>query len=420
MAEQASVISGALKRPFAEQVAFFRQKLGNLVPTAKWDDLYKTGHDRGFMVAGAAKADLLTDLAAATDRANSEGKGLEAFRKDFMSIIEKRGWKGYTGDASPAQRAWRTRVIYQTNMATSYAAGRYAQLQEGEFSLWVYHHNDSVSNPRQQHVAWNGVALPPGHAFWQSHYPPSAFGCHCYVSGTNSTAGVSRLGGDPDKTLPEGWDAIDPATGEQVGIGKGWGYAPGASVEKTVRTMAAKTQQWEYTLAKAYMQDVPTSVRDQLARAYRDLPSVADDTRRYAQRILEGRTHLEIQPYRTMGLLTETDVAKVRELLGAEVGGYDFALDQYAPLHIRGGHDDPDVEGPRGQRPIVAEDYARLPEILNNPDQIRRDPKKPEIIWDKRFGNDRQVAIFRPLGKRKTLNLVSMRVYSKAAPRSTS
>lgn len=37
----------ALKRPFAEQVAFFRGKLGNLVPTAKWDELWVPPRKRG-------------------------------------------------------------------------------------------------------------------------------------------------------------------------------------------------------------------------------------------------------------------------------------------------------------------------------------------------------------------------------------
>lgn len=367
MVEQPSVISGALKRPFAEQTAFFRAKLGDLVPTAHWDDLAQAAHDRSFMVAGAAKADLLTDLAVATDRAISEGKGLEAFRKDFMATVERRGWRGFTGDGSPAQRAWRTRVIYQTNCSTSYAAGRYAQLTESDFAFWVYHHNDSVLHPRPQHISWNGVALPPSHPFWLTHYPPSAFGCHCYVSGTNSRAGVSRLGGDPDLALPEGWDAIDPKTGEQVGIGKGWGYAPGASVAAEISKMAAKTQQWDYSLAKAYMQEVPN--RDALAKAYRSLPSVADDARRYAQRILEGRTNLEIQPYRTMGLLTESDVAQVKALKKVEVGGYDYALDKSGVNHIQSGHGE-DGELLRGQSIVTADDYARLPGLLNAPDAV--------------------------------------------------
>ncbi|MBN8717135.1 MAG: hypothetical protein J0I72_03320 [Stenotrophomonas sp.] len=44
------------------------------------------------------------------------------------------------------------------------------------------------------------------------------------------------LGGKPGYTEPPaGWDAIDPKTGEQVGIDKGWGYQPGATVADAVR-----------------------------------------------------------------------------------------------------------------------------------------------------------------------------------------
>ena len=188
------------KQPFAEQVAFFRGKLADLVPTAHWDDLQGAAHDHSFMVAGAAKADLLTDLAAAVDRSLSEGQSLEAFRKDFLKTINQRGWSGFTGDDSPARRAWRTRIIYTTNASTSYHAGRFAQLQAGGFAFWVYHHNDSVTHPRPLHVSWNGITLPPGHPFWRTHYTPNGWGCRCFVTG-------SRQAGT-DVPLPEGWDSI--------------------------------------------------------------------------------------------------------------------------------------------------------------------------------------------------------------------
>ncbi|WP_438438896.1 PBECR2 nuclease fold domain-containing protein [Hydrogenophilus thermoluteolus] len=222
-------LSAVLRQPFAEQAAFFRGKLGNLVPTAKWDDLWKSQHDRAFMVAGAAKADLLADLAEAVDEAIADGDTLDKFRQRFGEIVQKHGWHGWTGEDSKAGRAWRTRIIYQTNLATSYAAGRLAQLRQAGFKYWVYKHS-GAEHPRLQHKAWHGLTLPADHPFWQAHYPPNGWGCGCRVVGANGPAGAKLLGGDPSyDTPPPGWDAIDRRTGEPPGIDKGWGYMPGAT-----------------------------------------------------------------------------------------------------------------------------------------------------------------------------------------------
>lgn len=233
-----AALRAALRQPFPEQVAAFRLRLGNLVPTARWDDLWQAQHDRAFMVAGAVKADLLADLGRAVDRAISDGTGLDAFRRDFRAIVGRHGWHGWTGEGSVAGEAWRTRVIYRTNLRTSYMAGRRAQLVEGNFKYWVYLHS-GAEHPRLQHLVWNGIALPPDHPFWEVAFPPNGWGCGCRVRGANSEAGVRRLRGDPDKALPEGWHQIDPKTGAPQGIGKGWAYAPGASASETI-TLAAR------------------------------------------------------------------------------------------------------------------------------------------------------------------------------------
>lgn len=403
-------IAGILKRPFAEQVAFFRAKLARLVPTARWTDMLRAAHDKGFMVAGAQSADLLADLAAAVSRAVVEGVGIDAFRRDFAAAVAKAGWS-YTGDFN-----WRTRTIYRTNIATSYAAGRLAQLRAGGFAWYLYKHGDSLV-PRPQHLAWDGLVLPSTHEFWQAHYPPSAWGCSCRVVGLRDPEDARSLGGDPAKPLPRDWDTIDPKTGAPVGVGKGWDYVPGDTVSDTVAQMAAKTQQWDYVLAKAYMQGVPDGVRDRLAQAYRALTSVANDTRLYAQKILEGRTNLDIPPYRTLGLATRDQVMRINAAIDADVTAFDFSLDQYAPLHIFKEHGDPKVETSRGQRAVVAGDYARLPQIINDADRMSFDGG--EVLMEKTFGEERQVAVFAPLGKRRTLVLKSMRIYRKAPPRST-
>lgn len=219
-------------RPFAEQVAFFRQKLN--LPTERWDDIQHEAHDRAFIVAGAQAADLLDDLNAAVLKTLQEGTGLNAFRKDFQQIVARNGWTGWTGEGSQAGVAWRTKVIYQTNMATSYAAGRYQQLTDPELlavlPYWQYKHADGVMYPRPLHVAWNGLTLPPEHEFWQAHFPPNGWGCHCRVTAVPKSDYLQAIAAGKGP-------AAAPAAGNIVGIDKGFAYTPGASVADELRAL---------------------------------------------------------------------------------------------------------------------------------------------------------------------------------------
>jgi hypothetical protein len=224
--------------PFYEQLAFFKKKL--LLPTERWDDIMGRAHDRAFVVAGATQADLLADLHAAIARAIETGSGLDQFRKDFRAIVRKHGWTGWTGEGSEAGEAWRTRIIYQTNLATSYAAGRWAQLNDpGLLKLkpyWKYVHADGVAHPRPLHVAWNGLVLKHDHEFWKTHFPPNGWGCHCRVVAVDAreyAAAVAAGKGTP----PEGWQDINPKTGAPVGIDKSFDYAPGAHADAPLRSL---------------------------------------------------------------------------------------------------------------------------------------------------------------------------------------
>lgn len=265
--EHPSSLSGVFGQPFAEQIAFFRQKLGNRVPTRRWTDLQGEAHDTQFMVAGALEADLLTDLANAAEKFINEGRGIEEFRRDFRSIVAKNGWTGWTGEGSTKGEAWRVGVIYRTNAYTSYAAGRFAQLKAGNFPFWVYRHGGS-QEPRVQHLGWNGLVLPPDHEFWITRYPPSDWGCSCYVVGASSEAAAQLLGGDPDKQLRPGWNRIDARTGLPIGIGKGWNYAPGRSVAGAVNAVAAKYDKWPADIGSRYGETMTPAHRAQLADAF--------------------------------------------------------------------------------------------------------------------------------------------------------
>ena len=402
-----SAVSGILRRPFREQVAYFRGKLGNLVPTERWDDIQREEHDTAFMVAGAQKADLLADLAAAVDRAITEGKSLEAFRQDFNAAVARNDWHGWTGEDSKSGRAWRTRTIYRTNASVSYAAGRYAQLQSGDFLYWVYRHGGS-KHPRLEHLSWNGLVLASDDPAWGWLYPPSDWGCSCYVLGARTLAGARRLGGKPDMTRPENFGKIDPQTGTPEGVGQGWDYAPGARVAAVVQTTAEKVRQWDYQLAKAYMASLPDDTRDALAQAYRRLPSVAADARRYARRVLGDGGEATIQPNWTLGVATSQQASEIAQLKAVDVAGFDFSLAPSDILHVRAKHGTP-AEVKRGQVPVTAADYARLPGIISHPDaQVdagATDIGEPLVRFEKVIGRNRYVATFAIRAKRKTLGL---------------
>ncbi len=164
-------IDAVFQLPFEEQIAFFQNKLN--IPTKRWDDLWKEQHAKGFMSAGAYKADLLADLRAAVDKAIADGITLDEFRGDFDSIVETHGWS-YKGS-----RNWRSELIYSTNIRTAYAAGRWEQLTDPdvlEHSPYLtYRHGDSRF-PRPQHLAWDGLTLPADDPWWKTHYPPNGWG----------------------------------------------------------------------------------------------------------------------------------------------------------------------------------------------------------------------------------------------------
>jgi hypothetical protein len=239
--------------PFQAQIEYLKNKLN--LPSQAWDDIQGAVHDRALIVAGAAKADLLNDLHQALNRGASDGGGERTFTKDFRSIVAKNGWTGWTGEGTPAGEAWRARIIYQTNMSTSYWAGRYKQMTDPEVlklhPYWRYIHADGIVHPRPQHLAWHGLTLLASDPFWTTHFAPNGWMCHCRITSVSQAEGErsAKAGlGEP----PAGWDAIDPKTGEQIGIDKSFGYAPGANVKKPLQ---------EFIDAKLINLDAPIGAR---------------------------------------------------------------------------------------------------------------------------------------------------------------
>lgn len=167
-----SVSHGSL--PFKEQIDYFQGKVN--LPTRSWTDTYATEHDHAFVVAGAMKRDLVSNLRDAVEKSIANGTTLEQFRKDFDLVVGKNGWQ-YQGE-----RGWRTNVIWETNLRQSYNAGREAQMADPELRkhrpYGIYRHGDSA-HPRPMHLSWNGITLPLDDPWWSTHTPQNGWGCKC-------------------------------------------------------------------------------------------------------------------------------------------------------------------------------------------------------------------------------------------------
>lgn len=217
-------------QPFREQIAFLRQK--RPAPTKRWTDALKGVHDRKFVIAGATDMAMLEDFQEAILEAIETGRSIEAFGEEFDRIAEKYGWD-YRGE-----RNWRIRTILETNVRTSFMAGRLKQMRDPDVvklrPYWQYVHGDSriPLEPRPAHLAWNGLVLRWDDPWWETHFPPNDWLCSCGVR-TLSERDLRKLGkAGPDTAPMDGTvPVIDRATGQMVmkptGIGAGWDYMPG-------------------------------------------------------------------------------------------------------------------------------------------------------------------------------------------------
>lgn len=222
-----------------EAIAFFRSKGWEI--GFDWRDVWQEEHARAFTVAKAMTRDLLEDIRAAVDSAIAEGKTLRQFATELRPRLVAKGWWGRKLEVdaqthsqkvvqlgSPA----RLRMIYETNLRTSYMAGRWQRIERTKRTLPLLRYVSVMDGrERPEHHDWHGTILPVDDPWWDTHYPPCGWGCRCDGQALNQRM-LDRKGWqltDPKK-FPER-DYINKRTGEvtrlERGIDPGWSYNVG-------------------------------------------------------------------------------------------------------------------------------------------------------------------------------------------------
>lgn len=223
----ADVEAGGL--PFAEAIEFFRDKIR--MPTRGWTDVWQRMNGRAFVVAGTVKDELIADFQEAVAKGIEDGTTLAEFRKDFDRIVAKHGWQ-YRGE-----RGWRSRVIFNTNIRTSYQAGRWQQIQRLKSRRpWLRYVAVLDNRTRPQHRIWHDTVLDADDPFWNTYYPPNGWNCRCSVQQL-SDRDMARLDLEPAPRAPETppvRKSVNTPEGPRIvevpqGIDAGWAYNVGQS-----------------------------------------------------------------------------------------------------------------------------------------------------------------------------------------------
>lgn len=291
-----------VRQDFREQIDFLTQKRPK--PTRVWTDAMQGDHDRAFVVAGATNMAMLEEFhAAVTEAARTYDIG--AFGQEFDRIVEKYGWS-YNGG-----RNWRVRTIFETNIRTSYMAGRLLQMRDPDvvksFPYWQYRHADTrvPQNPRAEHVRWDNMVLDWDDPWWDIHFPPNDWQCSCGVRNLTRRQ-LARLG----KSGPDKAPAIirkpytHKSSGETVmlpeGVGYGWDYMPG--------------NLWERGLVPSALIDEGGGlIHDGRHVVQIDLPAPLQD-------LLDAAKPFSARPLPETGLSDEDYVRAFLQPFGADIG----------------------------------------------------------------------------------------------------
>ena len=178
-----------LNLPPVEAVEHFRAK--GYVFGFDWRDVDAAMHARAFTVAKAMRQDILEDIREAVDEAIAEGATFRQFQQRLEPVLRKKGWWGrrdmadpLTGEVRSVQlgSARRLRIIFDTNLRTSYAYGRWERIQRLRQAMpYLRYVSVLDARTRPEHAAWHGTVLPVDHPFWETHYPPNGWNCRCTV-----------------------------------------------------------------------------------------------------------------------------------------------------------------------------------------------------------------------------------------------
>src|SRR5690349_10054703 len=215
-----------LLRPFDLEPRQLLELIESKAPRAigNWRQLGAEEYGRFFAVAQTAGYDIIRDIyEGLLEVLREPGATDQDFQERLLPILRAKGWLPQEGER---RLATRLQLIFDTNLRTGQAIGRWGRIQKTKLALPYLlaftAKDERVRRPpksESDHRAFEGILLPVDHPFWASYFPPLGFRCRCSVV-QKSRSQFARLN-RPVTSEAELQERISR-------LGPAWGFNPGA------------------------------------------------------------------------------------------------------------------------------------------------------------------------------------------------
>ena len=181
-----------------------------------WNGLGAEEYARSFAAARTFKADIIRDLHEGLVSSMRQGGDDSDFAKRMLPVLRQKGWLPELDDTALGRRLM---LIYDTNLRTSQAVGKWHSFQRTK-RLLPYLRYSAVMDRRTRpsHGVLHNIVLPVDHPFWQSAFPPCGFGCRCVITALSRSQAARRgVSSNEDAS-----SALDAARSLSRGEGDFW------------------------------------------------------------------------------------------------------------------------------------------------------------------------------------------------------
>lgn len=389
-----------------EIVEFFKNK--GLKTSFDWHEVYEDAHAKAFTVAKMTEIDLLQDTKDLLEKSIKNGQSYNSFKKEAMELFEKKGWVGFkevvndkTGEKQTVELGTprRLKTIYTSNINSAYAAGRYKeQMEEIDIAPYWQYMTIADERTRPAHRAMHGKVFRADDDFWQTFYPPNGWGCRCFVRNLSKRE-VENAGLTVEKTDGK-IKQVTEIVGEQERPNSVYTFSKDGNIyslkpDAGWASNVGKSSWGIDVTAWNKVKDLDENMK------YKFLSQMAANPHRekayisWASKIMsDGFKNSELE--KTLTWIKP-------ELYGKIKNNFDLETPIIVMQNNQIGHSG---ENKNEKQALSKEEYLKVYEIINNPDEVYYDytrPKWKQIAFIKLLPNDKCIKICVRLNQKSRL-----------------